>query len=91
MIFEAPGIVRYRTEVAEKGLVFGGALHCMPLGLGKSRLLFRTYYKVSSDSLVLWLSRSLTTVHSLVRVTQGASEAAQRLHLTETPLAEELE
>jgi phenylpropionate dioxygenase-like ring-hydroxylating dioxygenase large terminal subunit len=46
--FEAPCIIRVRSEaVNEKtgkaGLVFGAALHCMPLGQGKSRLLFMTY------------------------------------------------
>ena len=43
LIFEAPGIVRYRGTPIEN-FVFGGALHCMPLGVGRSRLLFRTYY-----------------------------------------------
>ena len=28
----------------DDGFVFGGALHCMPRGAGRSRLLFRTYY-----------------------------------------------
>ena len=41
--FEAPGIVRYLTNV--KGLQFGAALHCMPIGVGKSRLLFTTFFK----------------------------------------------
>ena len=41
--FEAPGIVRYLTEV--KSLQFGAALHCMPTGVGKSRLLFTTFFK----------------------------------------------
>jgi Pheophorbide a oxygenase len=46
--FEAPCVIRVRSEaVNEKtgkpGLVFGAALHCMPLGQGKSRLLFMTY------------------------------------------------
>jgi phenylpropionate dioxygenase-like ring-hydroxylating dioxygenase large terminal subunit len=46
--FEAPCIIRVRSEaVNEKtgkpGLVFGAALHCIPTGQGKSRLLFMTY------------------------------------------------
>ena len=41
--FDAPGIVRYFTDV--KGLQFGAALHCMPTGVGKSRLLFTTFFK----------------------------------------------
>jgi nitrite reductase/ring-hydroxylating ferredoxin subunit len=44
--YEAPGIIR------QKGYIFGGnstayfgaALHCMPLALGRSRLLFRAYF-----------------------------------------------
>jgi hypothetical protein len=41
-IFEAPGIVRYRSDRGK--ILFGAALHCMPLGMGRSRLLFRTYF-----------------------------------------------
>jgi hypothetical protein len=40
---EAPGIVRYHSTFGN--IVFGTALHCMPLSLGKSRLLFRTMSK----------------------------------------------
>lgn len=40
--FEAPGIVRVRSvPVKEGGAVFGAALHCIPLGKGRSRLLFK--------------------------------------------------
>ena len=42
LLFDAPGVVRYRGQ--PKGKVFGGALHCMPRGDGRSRLLFRTYF-----------------------------------------------
>lgn len=42
---EAPGIVRYRGE-PKPGFIFGAALHCMPLGLGRSRLLFRIYSRL---------------------------------------------
>jgi hypothetical protein len=41
-VFEAPGIVRYRSDRGK--ILFGAALHCMPLGMGRSRLLFRTYF-----------------------------------------------
>lgn len=45
--FEAPCIVRMRTTRGGKdgkpGTVFGAALHCLPLGKGRSRLLFMTY------------------------------------------------
>jgi hypothetical protein len=41
-VFEAPGIVRYRSDQGK--ILFGAALHCMPLGMGRSRLLFRTYF-----------------------------------------------
>jgi Pheophorbide a oxygenase len=44
--FEAPGILRQYTEISlpKGGLIrFGTALHCMPLTLGRSRLLFRVY------------------------------------------------
>jgi phenylpropionate dioxygenase-like ring-hydroxylating dioxygenase large terminal subunit len=43
--YEAPGIVRntFKGELKGKELAFGAALHCMPLALGRSRLLFRTY------------------------------------------------
>jgi Pheophorbide a oxygenase len=44
--FEAPGILRQYGEFAlpNGGLIrFGSALHCMPLTLGRSRLLFRVY------------------------------------------------
>lgn len=40
--FEAPGIIRYKT-VAGK-VMFSGNLHCIPIGLGRSRLLFRVYF-----------------------------------------------
>ncbi|CAE8632705.1 unnamed protein product [Polarella glacialis] len=40
--FEAPGIVRYRSQ--RGNIVFGGALHCVPLAPGRSRLLFRVYF-----------------------------------------------
>ena len=44
--YEAPGIVRQRGYVrgANSTAYFGTALHCMPLGLGRSRLLFRAYF-----------------------------------------------
>lgn len=41
--FQAPGIIRQRGE-PRPGIQFGAALHCMPLGLGRSRLLFRAYF-----------------------------------------------
>ena len=41
--FEAPGIVRYHNVFGNR--VFSTALHCMPLSLGRSRLLFRTMSK----------------------------------------------
>ena len=40
--FEAPGIIRQFGRPRE-GISFGAALHCMPLALGRSRLLFRVY------------------------------------------------
>jgi hypothetical protein len=40
---EAPGIVRNHFAVGS--IVFSAALHCMPLSLGRSRLLFRTISK----------------------------------------------
>lgn len=46
-IFEAPGTLRQCTEIPlpnGKGMLrFGTALHCMPLALGRCRLLFRVY------------------------------------------------
>lgn len=44
--YEAPGIIRQRGMPRGKDspLRFGAALHCMPLTLGRSRLLFRTYF-----------------------------------------------
>lgn len=40
--FEAPGILRQRSvDVKEGGPSFGAALHCIPLGKGRSRLLFK--------------------------------------------------
>jgi len=41
--FQAPGIIRQRGE-PRPGIKFGAALHCMPLGLGRSRLMFRAYF-----------------------------------------------
>lgn len=39
---EAPGIIRVRSEGKKEGeAVFGAALHCIPLGKGRSRLLFK--------------------------------------------------
>ena len=43
--YEAPGIIRYRNPRGKNGMYFGAALHCMPLTLGRSRLLFRTYVR----------------------------------------------
>jgi nitrite reductase/ring-hydroxylating ferredoxin subunit len=40
--FEAPGIIR--QKMTNKKIAFGAALHCMPLSLGRSRLLFRVYF-----------------------------------------------
>jgi len=44
--FEAPGIIRQKGKPrgADSPLRFGAALHCMPLTLGRSRLLFRAYF-----------------------------------------------
>lgn len=44
--FEAPGIIRQKGMPRGKDspLRFGAALHCMPLTLGRSRLLFRAYF-----------------------------------------------
>lgn len=41
----APGIIRQTgmPRGLNSSLTFGAALHCMPLSLGRSRLLFRTY------------------------------------------------
>lgn len=41
--FEAPGIIRQTGNPRGK-IQFGAALHCMPLALGRSRLLFRAYF-----------------------------------------------
>lgn len=41
--FEAPGIIRQRGNPRGK-IQFGAALHCMPVALGRSRLLFRAYF-----------------------------------------------
>ena len=41
--FEAPGIIR-QTGNPRGSIQFGAALHCMPLALGRSRLLFRAYF-----------------------------------------------
>ena len=41
--FEAPYMVRYTTQYAEDGLVSGLELIAVPLGAGKSRLLYRKY------------------------------------------------
>ena len=41
--FEAPGIIRYHSE--RGSFMFGAALHCMPMGLGRSRLLFTTFFR----------------------------------------------
>uniref|UniRef100_A0A7S2XLJ2 Rieske domain-containing protein n=1 Tax=Attheya septentrionalis TaxID=420275 RepID=A0A7S2XLJ2_9STRA len=40
--YEAPGIIRQSAKNGK--FQFGAALHCMPLSLGKSRLLFRAYF-----------------------------------------------
>lgn len=40
--FDAPGVVRQIGT--QPKIVFGAALHCMPLALGRSRLLFRAYF-----------------------------------------------
>mmetsp|Transcript_26510 Transcript_26510/g.81534 ORF Transcript_26510/g.81534 Transcript_26510/m.81534 type:complete len:262 (+) Transcript_26510:173-958(+) len=57
LIFESPGIVRYRAEQLDhKGdlqSLIGAALHCVPKGRGQSRLLFRTYFKKAGIPLFL--------------------------------------
>ncbi|CAB1115876.1 unnamed protein product [Ectocarpus sp. CCAP 1310/34] len=41
---QAPGVIRVRSEGKKEGEpLFGAALHCIPLGKGRSRLLFKTY------------------------------------------------
>lgn len=44
--FEAPGIIRQQgfPRGVNSTFQFGAALHCMPLALGRSRLLFRAYF-----------------------------------------------
>lgn len=46
VIYDAPGIVRQKGKPRgeDSPLRFGAALHCMPLTLGRSRLLFRAYF-----------------------------------------------
>lgn len=40
--FEAPGVIRVRAEGKKAGeSSFGAALHCIPIGKGRSRLLFK--------------------------------------------------
>lgn len=40
----APGVIRVRSEGKKEGEpLFGAALHCIPLGKGRSRLLFKVY------------------------------------------------
>ena len=41
--YEAPGIIRQKGT-PRGNIKFGAALHCMPLTLGRSRLLFRAYF-----------------------------------------------
>lgn len=57
--FESPGIIRYRNELLDdQGKVksmFSAALHCVPRGKGKCRLLFRTYFRKSGLPLILRL------------------------------------
>jgi phenylpropionate dioxygenase-like ring-hydroxylating dioxygenase large terminal subunit len=44
--YVAPGIIRSRIKPRNsEGITFGAALHCMPLSMGRSRLLFRVYIK----------------------------------------------
>ena len=40
--YDAPGVVRQIGTHPK--IIFGAALHCMPLALGRSRLLFRAYF-----------------------------------------------
>jgi len=44
--YQAPGIIRQQGFPRGKNstIQFGAALHCMPLSLGRSRLLFRAYF-----------------------------------------------
>lgn len=39
--FEAPCIVRVRSRGKKGEFIFGAALHCIPVGKGRSRLLFK--------------------------------------------------
>lgn len=54
--YDAPGIIRY-SFTTPKGARFRVEAICMPLGLGRSRLLFRTY--------VLGLPRMISFIYSL--------------------------
>ena len=56
-IFEAPGVIRVRSEGKKDGEpIFGAALHCIPIGQGRSRLLFKASFlrntKVQCDILL---------------------------------------
>lgn len=41
--FEAPGVIRVRSDKKDGEPIFGAALHCIPIGQGRSRILFKTY------------------------------------------------
>ena len=62
VIYEAPGIIRQKgmPRGSDNPLRFGAALHCMPLTMGRSRLLFRTYF--TGEFLQLYANTSLSLI-----------------------------
>lgn len=65
--YEAPGIIRQtgRPRGLNSTIEFGAALHCMPLSLGRSRLLFHTYVGGLPPILNLIISSKPTFLRNL--------------------------
>lgn len=62
-IFEAPGVIRVRTEGKKDGEpIFGAALHCIPIGLGRSRILFKVSFLRNTSALVRAVSAGRYTI-----------------------------
>lgn len=57
-VFEAPGVIRVRSEGKKDGEpIFGAALHCIPIGQGRSRILFKVSFLRNTSALL----RAFTT------------------------------
>lgn len=62
--FEAPGVIRVRSDKKDGEPIFGAALHCIPIGQGRSRILFKASFLRIISVLLLAFSAGWHTMNS---------------------------